>query len=238
MAHSKALDDLLEILKNAPRGKLKLKGTSHLVPEDSSFRIGPGGMVAYELLVADILLGAAEREAKSIAARSQFEETAGMVCVPSREPEWALRITGDRIGSFWVVLTEAVSNIWGCMRTDETLQTLPSVKGYRAELGKELGAAVCDIWREVLSQTRHARHPVQLNDGVTYHFVYFRQGVGTFAGKTSPLHEGTAPGRLAGIARILRDFVRDPENQDAFLQALKDNIAWFQSHSHRARRKS
>jgi hypothetical protein len=190
-------------------------------------------MRVYELIVAESLLGAAECEAQLLAPDWQREETASLVCIPAFSPEWALCVVGDRKLGFWVLLTEAEENIWYSTRGDQETPRSPSVKKHRTELATELGAAVCDIWSRVLSQTRYPQAPLPgACDGVTYHFAYSKKGIPATAGKTwSPL-ESTIPGKLTALANNIKDYVRDPANQDVFLNLINNHLEWFRSHSH------
>lgn len=208
------------------------ESSSYLEPEGSRFSPRQSTAIrSYELLVVETLLEPTECEVQSLVAPWQLEESASVVCLPSFEPEWVLRVVGDRKAKFWVVLLEAETNIWYSALSQSETSPSPPVKKLWAELAKEIGGAVCDVWSDVVSQTRYPRTRLAGGcDGATHHFEYSGKGVPAIAGKTWSPVETTIPGRLAGLARCLRDYVRDQENQDAFLQAVNDHLLWLQSH--------
>ena len=225
------LGSIRSLIKNAKPEPLKR--STYLEPEDSPFWPTRAiGMRVYESMVAESLVGAAECEAQSLAPVWQREETASLVCIPSFTPEWALWVVGERKAGFWVLLTEAEENIWYSTRSEQEVPRSPSVKKHRTELATELGAAVCDIWSRVLSQTRYPQEPLLgACDGVTYHFAYSRKGMPATAGKTWSPVESTIPGKLTALAHSIKDYVRDPANQDVFMQVINDHLEWFRSHS-------
>jgi hypothetical protein len=221
-------DLLLQILRDAKPVKREL--TPHLEPEDSPYSPVRFELGSYDLVVFTSLLVTAEREAESLAPRWQREEMAGLVCKPSFAPEWALRVEGDRKLGFWVILTEAEKNLWYSTRGESEMLSPVSVKRSSNELDKTVGTAVCNVWSKVLSQTRYSENPFLGCDGVTYHFAYSKRGIPATAGKTWSPAETTIPGKLVALACSLKDYARDPDNQDAFLQAVNDQLAWLEAH--------
>lgn len=235
MAHdddASELDSFRSLLKDSK----PLPCSPYLEPEGSPFSLA-SGMKVYELMLAESLLGAAEREAQALAPAWQREETASLVCLPSFEPEWALSVVGERRARFWVLLTEAQRSLWYSTSTwysttgDPEIPCTPSVNTHRSELATDLGGAVCDIWSKVLSQTRYPQEPLPACDGITYHFVYSRKGKPTTAGKTWSPSRTTVPGKLVGLSHALRDHAKDSANQDVFRQVIEDHLEWFQTHS-------
>lgn len=200
----------------------------YLEPEDSFFSPSLGmGLRVYELMVAKTLLGAAECEVHSIAPAWQREEIASLVCNPSFEPEWALWVVGERKAGFWVQLTEAEKNIWYATRDDPEMPHSLSVTNFQRKLDTHLGGAICDIWSRVLSQTRYPQKPlICACDGTMYHFAYSRKGIPSTAGKTwSPL-EGTIPGKLVDLSRILKNYVQDcGQSSLQIVRRIEEHIA-------------
>lgn len=223
--------DTLRLIASNHANLMANEASPYLEPEDSPFSpTRRGAITDYELLVAESLRGAEECEARSLAPGWQLEETAGLACGPSFEAEWMLWVVGERTAGFGVLLLEAETSMWYSDKSGPEMFHQPLVKKHRAEFAKDLGGAVCDVWSSVTSQTRYPRKLLDGRcDGVTYHFVYSRKGLPATAGKAWSPVETTIPGKLAALAHSVRDYVRDPENQDAFLQAVKDHFLWFQS---------
>jgi hypothetical protein len=136
-----------------------------LRPEDSPFH-WPGG---YYHRVAETLL-----EPDEPGRRGRLS----VVCLPSFEAEWALRLLGsDRVG-FSLALSVAADQIYG--------HSSGPVGARRAEapLEVELAVLVCEAWRKMLSRTRHPEMVSAGLDGVAYHFTSHGPGVGFMAGRT------------------------------------------------------
>ena len=212
--------------------------TSSLEPEDSPFSRRPG-MRLYEEILAESLLGAAEREAQSLAPAWQQEEKAVLVCLPSFRSEWALSVVGERKAGYWVVLVQTHESLWSSTRFwystegDPAIPSPPSVNTYRRELAADLGGGVCDIWNHVLSLTRYPQRPWYGCDGVIYHFTYARRGTNAIperSGKTWSPAEDSVPGKIVGLSHALGDYAKDSANQDVFLKVIQDHIEWFQTH--------
>jgi hypothetical protein len=200
----------------------------YLEPEDSPFL--PPLMPAihvYELMVAKILLEPAEAAFRLGGYGEARREVAGLVCIPSFEPEWALWLAGERKGGFSVLLTEAENNIWYSSRKPEA-QFPMAVRKSEGQLESSLAGAICGVWRGALSQARYSKDQAGGNDGVTYHFGYWDVGA-RMAGKAWSPTEQTAPGKLAAISHALRDYLRNegPASQQ-IIQAIEEHLAWFQ----------
>lgn len=218
-----------QLLKGIGEGKL-LESPPHLEPEDSLFSPTMFNVIKeYRLTVGEHLMGALALEAQSLAPSWEREEIATLVCTPAFYPEWALWVVGERRAGFWVLMTEADQNIWYSTRGGVEIHHSPTMK--KSELAIDLGGEICDVWRSILSQTRYPKEPWGGCDGVSYHFAYSKKGIPAMAGKTWCPGAATTPGKLVSLAYMLKDYVRDPANQDAFLHAINEHLAWFRSHS-------
>jgi hypothetical protein len=205
---------------------------AYLEPEDSPF--SPPlklAIRAYELMVAKSLLEPAEVVFRSTAYRDPQKEIASLVCLPSFEPEWALCVAGERMSGFSVLLTEAKKNIWYSSRNPEVGFPI-AVSKSEGQLAADLGGAICDVWRKVLSQTRYPKE-LQTSgrcDGVTYHFAYWGvRGGSLLAGKAwSPAEESVA-GKLVAVSHALRDYLGEagPSRQQ-IVQTIEEHLAWLQ----------
>jgi len=221
-----------EVMKNAQPVQ---RSTPYLEPEDSPFSRHPG-MKLYEQMLAESLLGAAEREAQSLAPAWMQEERAIVVCLPTFRPEWALSIVGERKAGYWVLTPQAQESLWSSTRfwysreSDPAIPCPPSVNISRSKLAADLGADICDIWRQVLSQTRYPQKPCDGCDGETYHFTYSGKGMPERSGKTWSPAADSVPGKIVGLSHAVRDYATDSANQDVFLKVLQDHIEWLQTH--------
>jgi len=201
----------------------------HLEPEDSPFAPGPIGIKYYEVFVARNLLKPIEFEARSVACGERRKEIASLVCLPSFDPEWALWVVGERETAFSVLLTEAEHSIWLSLHGPEVLAVVPVTKRQR-ELATDLGGAICDIWRTVLSQTRYPHGEPTLGvDGTNYHFAYRRVRL-SMTGKVWSPQGMTVPARLAALGRVLKDYVQDSAQSDlSIVQKIEEHIDWFRT---------
>lgn len=238
MAHGEdaSKDWVQELFKDA---RPVPRSTPYLEPEDSPFSRGPG-MRFYEEMLAESLLGAAEREAQSLAPAWLRDEEAILICLPAFQPEWALSVVGDRKSGYWALSVEGQKSLWYSTKLwystggDSGIPCPPSVNIYRTELAADLGGAVCDIWNRVLSQTRYTQERCLGCDGVTYHFSYSRRGIKgipKISGKTWSPSADSVPGKLVGLSYALRDHAKDSANQDVFQNVIRDHLEWFQTHS-------
>lgn len=203
---------------------LRREPTPYLEPEDSPYSPRTWWIRSYELTVARTLLEPAELQCK------EYKEIATLVCLPSFEPEWALLIAGERKTAFSVLLTEVGENTWYRALKKEVPNSSAVPQMHQSRLPMERAEAICDIWRKILSRTRYPKESQMGCDGVSYHFAYCGLG-NLLAGKTWSPEETSVPGKLVALGGALRDFVRDPANQDVFLNVIDDHLAWFASHS-------
>jgi hypothetical protein len=223
-------DRIRELLK---RAKTVVFPTSpYLEPEDSPFSLPLILTVKeYELIVASTLLESLESDCESIMCDQRHRETASLVCIPSHRPEWALWVFGERKAEFWVLWAEAERNIWLRRFADEPTPT--SIRKHRSQLPTELGGAICDIWRKVLSQTRHSETRQGGCDGIMYHFAHWSVGTGTrMAGRTWSPPEETFPGKMVSLSKALKDYALDKgESNRQIVQRIEEHIAWFQTNT-------
>jgi hypothetical protein len=220
------VSQFLELVKDAK--PLPRESSPYLEPEDSAFSpLRRWAISAYEEKVAQTLLEPIERASRG----DGHKEIASLVCLPSFRPEWAFWIAGERKTGFSVLLTEPEESIWYSTLTAEMQFSEARVRMYQCELPMHRAAAICDIWRSILSQTRYPKKSDLGCDGVYYHFGYWGVGSLPLAGKTWSPEETTVPGKLAELGHTLRDYVKDTANQDVFLKVMEDHVEWLQAHS-------
>jgi hypothetical protein len=201
---------------------------SHLEPEDSPFSApGMWEMGAYHQILAQSLLGAIDLDPH----RDDYKEVAMMFCLPSFESEWALCISGSRKTGFEVALAEPATSIWYSTFRKDTPSDPAAVRLGRAGLTLDRGGAICDLWKQILLKTRYSTESCIGCDGVTYHFTYWSIGKTPMCGKIWSPGKETIPGKLAALALSLKDYVRDPDNQDVFENAMDEQIADLWSRS-------
>jgi hypothetical protein len=223
-------DRIRELLKSA---KTVVFPTSpYLEPEDSPFS-PPLTLVLkeYELIVASTLFESLESDCESMSDQ-RHRETASLVCIASHGPEWALWVVGERKTGFSVLWAETEKNIWYRRLLAEE-PTPVSIRKSQSQLPTELGGAICDNWRKVLSQTRHSEVREGGCDGVMYHFAHWSVSTGTrMAGKTWLPPEQTFPGKLVLLSKALKDYALDKgESNRQIVQRIEEHLAWFQTNT-------
>jgi hypothetical protein len=179
-----------------------------LCPEESVLQENTV-IATYYLRVAEVLL---ERSA----ARPRPGLT--VVCLPSFEVEWALRVRGSAKIGFTAILTEAEEKIW-CHVAPRSIQ----VRAKQKALDAGLGEALCEVWKQVLLRTRHPRRGRQGLDGVSYHFACSELGVGSLAGRTWSPESATVPGRLVAISHALREYLEASEAETEQVRGKLDS---------------
>ena len=216
----------------------------HLEPEDSPF-ITPPTPEHYRLIAEDLLVSL-EAEVRPLARELVHPEVASVLCLPSWSPRWALTLVGESKYSYTILLTEpdyvalgakSASGLAGAPTAQDVPRPLdngvaPEVSMHRSQLPKEMAVAICDVWHNVLLQTRYPReHLFGCCDGVTYHFAYRRHDqVAPMGGQTWSPPAGTPAGHLVTLAHALRDYVMSPEpSNQQLLKQIEQNVAWFRS---------
>ena len=141
-----------------------------------------------------------------------------VVCLPSFDVEWAVRLLWPKRGDPSLVLTIAERKIW----LGESEANTP-VALHRAPLPTDMAGQIAEIWDRMLCRTRFPETSGMGLDGVTYHFSN-----GAMAGKKWSPNPETAPGRLAELSHNLRDYCEAEEKQrPAFLLRVEDLITGF-----------
>lgn len=146
-----------------------------------------------------------------------------VICLPSFEVEWAMRLLGSEKKGYTLALSVAERQIWFSQANVPI-----AVRRLEAPLMAELGSLISEGWRKMLLRVRHPETGHMGLDGVTYHFACHGPGVGFMAGKTWSPDSTTAPGRLVTLSHLLYRYV---EETDAVRHDLVGEIlqsaAWF-----------
>jgi hypothetical protein len=153
----------------------------------------------YHLRLAEILLRRPKEDPRS---------NVTVVCLPSFEVEWAIRIRGSTQIGFTAILTEADEKIF-CHRDSCSIQVRTKHKVIDSPLAERLS----DVWKKVLQRTRHPKRGRLGRDGVSYHFAYSGPDVGSLAGRTRSPETTTMPGRLVAITHALRTYLEASEKE-------------------------
>ena len=196
------------------RERERLVQEEHLWPEESSFS-DPGFGRGYVLAVARALLG-----------ESIPQMHATVACLPSFEPEWAIRVQRIDEARFTATLAEADSQIWPHGQQ-------VNVTARECELPRELADGVFRVWRRMLEGTRYGPRRTLVLDGDSYHFACRFPLVLPMAGYTWAVDHDTPPGKLALLSEKLRQFILVNESQHVALAAsVRECIDWFDAIPH------
>jgi len=184
----------------------------HLLPEDSPFQ--------HWEIRGEYHLSIARRLLPEVNPRPVI---ATVVCLPSFDPEWAIRIHGNESNGFAATLTAATAHIWGAEQDTEI-----EVSQRETELPSELAKRLLDTWRKILRNTMYQSSASAGLDGVTYHFSCHRRSKGRLSGQTlSPDPESTA-GHFVSLAQILRNYIcNDSQDRITIKSQITQKLDWF-----------
>jgi hypothetical protein len=146
-----------------------------------------------------------------------------VVCLPSFEAEWALRLLGADNKGYALALSVAEKQIWSSRTTAPV-----AVKQMEVPLTAELGALLCEVWRKMLLRVRHSQSVGIGLDGVTYHFACHGPGVGLMAGETWSPDSQTAPGKLVALSHLLYRYVEETDaGRSGLIGEIQQAVDWF-----------
>jgi hypothetical protein len=146
-----------------------------------------------------------------------------VVCLPSFEVEWALRLIGSEEKGYSLALSVAEAQIWPSRGTSPI-----AVKRRESPLAADLAVAVCEAWRKMLLRVRHPERGTGHLDGVTYHFACHGPGFNWMAGKTWSPEPQTAPGKLVALGHLLYQYVeRDEPERSVLANEIRQAADWF-----------
>jgi hypothetical protein len=138
-----------------------------------------------------------------------------VVCLPSFDVEWCVRLLWAKRGDPSLVLTVAERKIW----LGDSAANTP-VALHRAPLATDMAGQLEEIWDRMLCRTRFPERSGMGLDGVTYHFSN-----GAMAGKTWSPDPGTAPGRFAELSHRLREYCAAEKGRRSAFLAQIDELA-------------
>lgn len=144
------------------------------------------------------------------------------VCLPSFQPESALRMVRPRKGFPTIreptlVLVSANESIWG-----PTIRSVETTRYTRA-VQNDLASRLEILWEQMLLTTRASRHIGTGVDGVTFHFTF-----GHKAGRTWSPRPDTRVGRFVEVASTLVRYTTADEIASPGIEAeLLAQLDWF-----------
>ena len=202
--------------------------SQYLSPEGSSvFRTGFNRVVEPWNRV---LVEPGETEVAAIAKESLHPQFASVLCRPTYTQPWALWVVGELRYGFTVVSTEqeakrrdrkVIPPAPDAQSSDDTeteaILAQVSARKYVRSISAVVGAAVCEVWQQVLAQTRYSEDQMAGCDGETYFFTY-----GGMAGTTWTPSGETIPRKLIRLCDALRDYVRSVETPEGGTAAEMD----------------
>jgi hypothetical protein len=148
-----------------------------------------------------------------------------VVCLPSFDPEWALRLL-DKESGYSLILNRAETQIYGSLWDPQPAAV--AIRREQAILSQALAAELRVAWRKMLRRVRHAERAVFGADGETYHFTCWERGMGCMAGRTWSPEPETAPGRLVALSHLLsRYVVADDEQRTGLSDEIRQSVEWF-----------
>ena len=153
-------------------------------------------------------------------AASSTHYRLSVVCLPSFDVEWAVRLLWPKRDDPSLVLTVAAYKIW---REESDTALNASVLLHRAPITAELAEQIGRIWDHMLRRTRFPQNGGLGLDGVTYHFANR-----WMAGKKWSPQPDTAPGRLVELSHRLRDYCEaDADRRPALLGQVQQMTREF-----------
>lgn len=152
-----------------------------------------------------------------------------VVCLPSFQVEWAIRLLGSEKKGCTLALSVAETQIWSQICSSQAKVPV-AVRRLEAPLPAELAAVLCEVWRKMLLRVRHPTGGGIGLDGVTYHFACHGPGTQIMAGKTWSPRGQTAPGKLVALSRLLYRYVEETDTGRCELaESIRQATAWFKA---------
>ena len=174
---------------------------NHLVPIESPFELGSHYLPSLrEKLLPDI--GATVN--------------ATMVCLPSFDANWSVRIFGSDDGGY------------GAAVTVEDWSSEQDVTTKSANIDSSLASELAGAWCKVTARTKLSSSESFGLDGVTYHFLANDPRLGRLSGRTWSPDPDTTPGHLVSLGKSLRWYVESRvDSQVDRFRELRQQLDWF-----------
>jgi hypothetical protein len=176
--------------------------SDHLTPVEGYFSVANH---SYHLQVRESLL-----------ANFSTTPLAGLVALPSFEPEYALWI-GKDWRRHYAIYRVARRSIW---QTSQIPLAEPvALTTYQVKLPTALAQAMAALFWAALGQTQYARHPALILDGTVYHATAFQTGSGLRSGKTeSPPASSKLRGLLDLSEKLIQQLINHTESPQVWAE--------------------
>lgn len=152
---------------------------------------------------------------------SQRSTIATVVCLPSFEAAWSVRLHKSENDGFAVTLTETSTQI-----CSSSSHFPPTVLTNKADLPTAIAIELVEIWRKMLIAIYPRTLKGVQQDGVSYHFICNAGPEGKLCGQTYSQDSETSPGRLVSLSKKLREYVTSEEHTEILTQ-IKSDMEWF-----------
>lgn len=144
---------------------------------------------------------------------------ATIVCLPSFQNEWAIRLHADSLAEPRLTLTSVKSRLWETQHAEVSAWTKP--------FPHELSDRFLGVLRTELLATHWLERRLGM-DGANYHFHATHPLRGALGGQTWSPDVESAPGHLVELANSIRDFVSSkPDASAASLEAISRELKWL-----------
>ena len=167
--------------------------SDHLTPVEGYFSVANH---SYHLQVRETLL-----------ANFSPMPLAGLVVLPSFEPEYALWI-GKDWRRHYAIYRVAKLSIWQTIQNP--LAKPVACTTYQVELPVALAQAMAALFWSALGQTQYAQQPAITLDGTAYYATAFQAGSGLRSGKTESL---PASSKLRGLIDLSEKLIQQLINR-------------------------
>lgn len=148
-----------------------------------------------------------------------------VICLPSFQVEWALRLIGSEKMGYFLVLRVAATQIWSAHATSPI-----AVNQLETPLPAGLAVLVGGVWRKMVQRVRHPKNMRFGMDGVRYHFSCRGLETGWMAGQIRSPKSQTAPGKLVALSHLLYRYVEQDESKREVLESeIRQAAEWFSS---------
>lgn len=146
-----------------------------------------------------------------------------VVCLPSFQQEWALRLHGtDRSGTT-ITVTQGERPLW----FDDPDEI--AISQHSLEITSDLADAFTDALGKALLTVANVNQTSRGLDGTTYHFSAMHPQKGWLSGKTWSPNPATVAGRLVDLVERLRRYVQGDRAGDCSLDAIVSGLRNFEA---------
>ena len=174
--------------------------------------VTPGIINTYGISVQNILM----KDANS-------RPYAGMVVLPSFEPEWMVTVAFPQNGWAEVQYIVVDKIIWANVNKDDIKQIIK-----KAQIPEDLAQEIKDVWTKMLFDVHYSRNPGLGLDGTVYYFIAFDEKAGPLIGTKWSPKEKSAAGQMVAIGDMLKDYVlAENSSRDEISKKIRQSVRKF-----------